>query len=95
LLPWKACLLMSYCSPLEGDCYLVRPCDLVMLPDGTIIRNELDCPLVEHDDHIISLPPYGILRSISIVHERLSTCVFRETEKIQTVKRDVKVNFCT
>ena len=87
-------LLMSYRSPSEGDCCLVRPYDPVTIPDGTIIRNELDCPLVERDNHIISLPPQSILRSVSIVHECLSTCVFREMEKIQTVEREcVKLIF--
>ena len=37
-------LLMSYHSPLEGDICLVRSYVPVELPDGTIIRNEVDCP---------------------------------------------------
>ena len=48
-------LLMSFYSPSEGDHCLVRPYVLVMLPDGRIIRNKLDCPLVERGDHIMSL----------------------------------------
>ncbi len=57
-----------------------------MLPDGTIITNEMDCPLVERDDLIIS-------RAISIVHECLNGCTFKETKQIQTVEREsVKVN---
>ena len=44
---------MSYRSPSEGDCCLVKPYDPVTIPDGTIIRNELDCLLVEHDNHIL------------------------------------------
>jgi hypothetical protein len=64
-----------------------------MLPDGTIISTELDCPLVERDNTVISLPPHTTIRAISIVHECLSTCVFRETEKIQIVEREnVKIN---
>ena len=86
-------LLMSYRSPSEGDRCLVRPYIPFMLPDGTIITNEMDCPLVERDDHIISLPPHSISRAISIVHECLSGCTFKETEQIQTVEREsVKVN---
>ena len=79
--------MMSYHSPSEGDCCLVSPFIPVMLSDGRIITNELDCPLVEHDDHI-SLPTHSISRAISILHECLSTCVFRETEQIQTVERE-------
>ena len=75
--------LMSYIyrSPSEGDRCLVRPYIPFMLPDGTIITKELDCPLVERDDHIISLPPHSISRAISIVHECLSGYMFKETEQ--------------
>ena len=88
-------LLMCYRSPSEGDRCLVRSYTPTpwKLPDGTPITNELDCPLLERDDNLFSMPPHWVSRAVSVVHECTSTCVFRETEQSQTVEREcVKVN---
>ena len=77
-------LLMSYRSPLGGDCCLVKPYDPVTIPDSTIIRNELDCSISCRNLIILyQLTFYLSLHAHYIIHLFILTFVCHNTVTIR------------
>lgn len=62
---------------------------LFYLFTGTeLLHNELDCPLLILTKDLVCVTPTSLVRSISIVHQSSSTCVFKERVTSTLVERE-------